>query len=166
MELNIEAVKTSFLQVVLGLIRIVLTLRQFIRSRPIEIGRADGIVVAEFAVISGNHFQPLLAIHDVLHRRPNIIVIKRRDVSQHRQGDLFVAFCGINVDSALAFQKISSLRRYVIHRIQLARTKRILTCRRVRDLKRFDFVKEAAIGLPVIRVCFGQCAHTWLMLHQ
>ena len=125
MKLDIEAVKARFLQVILGLVRIVATLWQFISGSAINISRTNGVIVTQLAISACDHLEPLLPVDDVLHGCPDVVIIKRRHVGQHRKRNLLVTFGDIDHDTWLTLEQVSSLRRYVVHRVKLTRAQGI-----------------------------------------
>ena len=129
MEFNIQTVQTGFFQVVFGLVRVISALWQFIRGGAIDVSRANRIIVAQLAVATRDHLEPLLSVNDVFYRGTDIVIIERCDISQHGQGDLLVALGYIYHDARLALEQVSGFGGHVVHCVDLTGAQGILASR-------------------------------------
>ncbi len=166
MKLNRQLVIARFLEVEFRFLRIIGALRQFICRRAVDVCRTDWVVIAQFTISKDNFFQPIFTVNDMFYRQTHVIVVKRRHGCDHGQGNLLVPRHSTYCDRPAPLQEVHGFKIHVVHAINGPCHQRVGPSCWIGNTKRFNFVKEAGVFFPVVRIALCEGTHTRIIVDE
>ena len=163
MELDGQLIEPRLFKMVLGFFRVIGALRQLVGCCTVNIGRTNGVIVAQFTITKDNLLQPIFPVNDMFYRVSDVSIVKRSHGGDHRQGDLLVTCGGPYRHFRIPFEQIDRFQIRIGDGINSAGHQRACPCRRIANLDGFALIKMRGSIFPIIRISLGQGPDAWIM---